>query len=105
MNRFTFTVLEGPESARTLELRVGKTYLGRLSIADDEKSQIYCWAFRDGAVSRTHAEISLADQGMPILRHISDTNHTFVNGRKILRETLQPGHVIQIGQTSIRMEP
>lgn len=104
MSRFTFTIVEGPESGRTLDLKVGKTYLGRLSISDDDKHQIYCWALRDGAVSRTHAEISMAEQGMPVLRHISDTNHTFVNGRRILRETLQPGHVIQIGQTSIRME-
>lgn len=105
MHSYTFTVVEGPDTGRTLELKVGKTYLGRLSISDDDRNQIYCWALRDGAVSRTHAEISLDGQGTAVLRHISDTNHTFVNGRQILRVKLEPGHVIQIGQTSIRMEP
>jgi pSer/pThr/pTyr-binding forkhead associated (FHA) protein len=101
---FTFTVVEGPDSGQTMTLKVGKTYLGRLRISDDEVHLIYCWALGDKTVSRTHAEISLVESEMPILRHITETNPTFVDGRRILREQLKPGQIIKIGQTSIRME-
>lgn len=104
MFSYQFTIIEGPDIGRTLELKVGKTYLGRQSIADDEENRIYCWTLIDKTVSRTHAEISLADPGVPILIHLSATNDTFVNSRKILKENLQHGQVIQLGQTVILME-
>jgi pSer/pThr/pTyr-binding forkhead associated (FHA) protein len=104
LTSYGFTIVEGPDADRALTLRVGKTYLGRLEISDDEVNSIFCWALNDKTVSRTHAEISLAESEMPILRHISDTNATFVDGRSVLKEHLKPGHIIKIGQTSIRME-
>jgi pSer/pThr/pTyr-binding forkhead associated (FHA) protein len=104
MNSYVFTILEGPDIGRTLELKVGKTYLGRQSISVDEENQVYCWTLIDKTVSRTHAEISLSDPGVPILRHLSATNDTFVDGRKISQENLQDGQVIQMGQTAILME-
>lgn len=104
MNSYIFTVLEGPDIGRTLELEVGKTVLGRQALPDDEVSRVFCWTFIDKTVSRSHAEIRLADPGVPILRHLSATNDTFVDGRKITEENLQPGQVIRMGQTVVLME-
>ena len=104
MNSYIFTVLEGPDIGRTLELKVGTTVLGRQSLSEDEESRVFCWTLIDKTVSRSHAEVRLADPGVPILRHLSATNDTFVDGRKISEENLQPGQIIQMGQTVIVME-
>lgn len=104
MTTYAFTVTDGPDTGRTLTLKVGTTYLGRLGTRDDDDFRIYSWVVNDKTVSRTHAEIGLAESGEPILRHISETNATFVDGRSIMRETLKPGQTIRIGQTSIRMD-
>lgn len=103
VNRYVFTVIEGPDIGRVLELKVGKTYLGRQP-TEEESSRIFRWVLIDKTVSRTHAELCLADPGVPVLRHLSATNDTFVNGRKIVEENLQDGQVIQMGQTAIVME-
>lgn len=104
MNSYIFTVLEGPDIGRTMELRVGKTFLGRQTLDDDETNSTYCWTLIDKTVSRTHAEITLKEPGVPVLTHLSATNDTFVNGRKVSQENLQDGQVIQMGQTAILME-
>lgn len=104
MTSYIFTVLEGPDIGRTFELKVGKTVLGRQTLSDDEEGRVFGWALIDKTVSRSHAEIRLADPGVPILRHLSATNDTFVDGRKISEENLQPGQVIRMGQTVILME-
>lgn len=104
MHAYIFTVLEGPDIGRTMELQVGTTFLGRQSMVGEE-SKVYRWTFIDKTVSRTHAEIYLADPGVPILRHLSGTNDTYVDGRKVtLEENLQPGQVIRLGQTILVME-
>jgi pSer/pThr/pTyr-binding forkhead associated (FHA) protein len=104
MNSYIFTILEGPDIGRTMDLKVGKTFLGRQSISDDEENKVYCWTLIDKTVSRTHAEIVLTDPGVPVLKHLSATNDTFVDGRKVTQENLQDGQVIQMGQTAILME-
>ena len=104
MNSYIFTVLEGPDIGRTLELKVGRTVLGRQTLSDDEENRTFCWTLIDKTVSRSHAKIRLADPGVPIIRHLSATNDTFVDGRKISEENLQPGQIIRMGQTVILME-
>ena len=104
MNCYVFTVLEGPDIGRTMELKLGKTYLGRQTVSDDDENQVYWWTLIDKTVSRTHAEIHLANPGVPVLKHLSVTNDTFVDGRKVTEENLQDGQVIQMGQTAILME-
>jgi pSer/pThr/pTyr-binding forkhead associated (FHA) protein len=104
MRDYLFTVLEGPDIGRTLELKVGTTILGRLDSQPEDGENVYRFTLIDKTVSRTHAEISLADPGVPILRHLSATNDTFVDGRKIEQENLQDGQIIRLGQTVIAME-
>jgi len=104
MRRYIFTVLEGPDIGRSLELPLGRTIFGRLESQPDDGDDVFRFTLIDKTVSRTHAEISLADPGVPILRHLSSTNDTFVDGRKVEQENLQDGQVIQMGQTVIGME-
>lgn len=105
MRRYIFTVLEGPDIGRSIELKVGRTLLGRAP--DEPKSEadgIHHWTLIDKTVSRVHAELCLSDPGVPILKHRSSTNDTLVDGRKIKTENLQDGQIIRMGQTVIAME-
>ena len=103
MRRYIFTVLEGPDIGRTIELQLGRTLIGRAP-QEPESEDLTHWTLIDKTVSRTHAQLSLADPGVPILRHLSQTNATFVDGRQIEQENLQDGQVIRLGQTVIAME-
>lgn len=82
---------------------MGRTLIGRAP-TEPASEGVFHWTLIDKTVSRTHAELFLADPGVPILRHLSSTNDTFVNGRKIQQENLQDGQVIRLGQTVIAME-
>jgi pSer/pThr/pTyr-binding forkhead associated (FHA) protein len=104
MRSYLFTVLEGPDIGRCIELPVGRTILGRLEAQGDEEEGVFRWTLIDKTVSRAHAEISLADPGVPILKHLSATNDTFVDGRKVSQENLQDGQIIRMGQTVVVME-
>jgi pSer/pThr/pTyr-binding forkhead associated (FHA) protein len=53
-------------------------------------------AFDDAAVSRHHAEVFMRDEGC-VVRHLSATNPTYVNGRIALGETvIGPGDVLWV---------
>lgn len=105
MRRYLFTVLEGPDIGRVFELKVGRTIVGRLESAHGaDQPGVERWTLIDKTVSRNHAEISLADPGVPILRHLSATNGSYVNGRLVKEENLQEGQVLQFGQTVLVME-
>lgn len=98
------TILEGPDIGRTLVLGLGKTLIGRYPIKMAQEEQCQSWTLIDKTVSRVHAEITLADPGVPILKHLSSTNDTYIDGRKIEQENLQDGQVVQMGQTVMLME-
>jgi len=104
MRRYLFTVLEGPDIGRSFELSIGRTMVGRLDSSSDDDHETTRWTLIDKTVSRTHAELCLSDPGVPILRHLSETNDTFVDGRKVCQENLQDQQVIRMGQTVIVME-
>lgn len=100
MVKYTFVVADGPDLGRTFDLEPGVTLLGRLNEAtpnDPEGSRR--WTLMDKTVSRTHSEVSWAQPGAPLLTHLSATNDTYLDGRRIKEETLQPGQAIRMGQT------
>lgn len=103
MRGYIFTVLEGPDIGRSIELRLGRTLIGR---APDEpvSESVHHWTLIDKTVSRVHAELVLSDPGVPVLRHRSATNDTLVDNRKIQEENLQDGQILRFGQTVIGME-
>lgn len=87
-----------------MELKVGKTLIGRMLSTGNNATNEYRWTLIDKTVSRTHVEITLSDPGVPVLTHISETNDTFIGRRKIDRENLQEGQIFEMGQTAILME-
>jgi pSer/pThr/pTyr-binding forkhead associated (FHA) protein len=92
-----FLVLDGPDGRQgdTLEVTAA-TVLGRdrgsgLRLDEDE------------FVSARHARIEPRGDGIWI-EDLGSTNGTFVNGQRITAERLQPGDVVRVGQTELRLE-
>lgn len=56
----------------------------------------------DGSVSRTHALIFVDDSGISVADLMS-TNGTKVNGARVNDLDVQPGDVVQIGQTKMKV--
>ena len=104
LHKYVFTVISGPDIGRIFELEVGRTLLGRLEEQPDDPEDVRRWTFLDKTVSRVHAELVLKDPGVLVLNHLSKTNDTFVNKRRITSENLQDGQVFQMGQTAVLME-
>ena len=76
--------------------------LGRLDTQSAvDSTGVHRWTFIDKTVSRTHAELSLNDEGEVELTHRSATNETFVNGQSVSIEALESGQVLQLGRTKL----
>lgn len=57
------------------------------------------------SVSRRHAEFSVDDDDAITVRDLGSTNGTWKDGRRITeREIVEPGHRIEVGQVSLRIE-
>ena len=79
----------------TYELKVDKTTIGRL---EDNAFQI-----AEPSVSSHHCE--LIQRGSDIVvKDLSSTNGTFVNGEKITEAALKPGQILRLGQVEMRLE-
>lgn len=105
MTRYSFMVTDGPDLGRTFDLEEGLTILGRIEVSlpeDPEGSRR--WTLIDKTVSRTHAQLEYNVPGAPILTHLSETNDTMIDGRKVKHEILQPGQTLRLGQTTLEMQ-
>jgi len=69
-------------------LKTGATRIGRVSDND--------LALEDGAVSKHHAEIVVADAGLTV-RDCGSRNGTLVNGERVKDKAIQVGDLIEIG--------
>lgn len=58
-------------------------------------------ALNDPSVSRVHAVIDV-EGASPTLRDLSSTNGTFVNGKRVQRESLRDGDDVRFGNTRLR---
>jgi Inner membrane component of T3SS, cytoplasmic domain len=92
-----FVVLDGPglKKGRTLEVSAA-TVLGRdhesgLELGDDEFA------------SARHARIEPRSDGVWV-EDLGSTNGTFVNDERVSAERLEPGDVLRIGETELRLE-
>jgi pSer/pThr/pTyr-binding forkhead associated (FHA) protein len=92
-----FRVLGGPglRAGKTIEI-VSATVIGR-----DAGTGIRLDG--DEFASSQHARIEPRQDGVWV-EDLGSTNGTFLNGERITAERLQPGDVVRVGQTELRLE-
>lgn len=87
-------VISGPDQGRTFPLADGQTLIiGRGQTNDTHLG--------DPHVSRVHCQVEV-DGGAVVLIDRGGAGGTLVKGREIEKHQLQPGDVVQIGQTELR---
>jgi pSer/pThr/pTyr-binding forkhead associated (FHA) protein len=79
----------------TYELKVDKTTVGRL---EDNTFQI-----AEASVSSHHCEVIQRGNDI-VVKDLSSTNGTFINGEKIAEAALKPGQILRLGQVEMRLE-
>jgi serine/threonine protein kinase len=89
-------VIAGPDTGQVFQLVEGKPLLlGRSR---------HCHSpLNDMAVSRVHCEVELEDGQVVVTDHDS-AGGTFVSGRRVTEAVMQPGEVLQIGETRLRLQ-
>ncbi|HEV3260658.1 MAG TPA: FHA domain-containing serine/threonine-protein kinase [Gemmataceae bacterium] len=88
-------VIAGPDRGRTFVLTVGDT----LRVGRGQATQT---RLNDPHMSRVHCELQVEENGVTVV-DASSAAGTLVNGKRVSRQQLQPGDVIQIGQTQLRL--
>lgn len=73
---------------------------GTVQVGRSEDSDVF---LVDPSVSRNHAEVEL-DGDTPVVRDLTSTNGTFVNGERVQVRRLMPGDVLTFGNTQMRLE-
>jgi len=93
-----FRVVGGPglRAGKTIEI-VSATVIGR-----DAGTGIRLDG--DEFASSQHARIEPRTDGVWV-EDLGSTNGTFLNGERVTAERLQPGDVVRVGQTELRLEP
>ncbi len=82
-------------TGQTYELKVEKTTIGRV---DDNSFQI-----PEGSVSSHHCEVLLRGNDV-VVKDLSSTNGTFINGQKTSEAVLKSGQILRLGQVEMRLE-
>jgi serine/threonine protein kinase len=89
-------VIGGPDQGQVFQLVEGEPLLlGR--------SRHCPSPLKDPSVSRVHCEVELEDGQVVVTDHESSSG-TFVNGKKVAECVLQPGDVLQIGDSRLRLQ-
>ncbi len=87
-------VIRGPDQGRTFPLADGQTLIiGRSPTSDTQLG--------DPHVSRVHCQVEV-DGAAVVLSDRGGAGGTLVMGREIEKHELQPGDVVQLGQTELR---
>ena len=89
-------VIAGPDKGLAIPLNEeGTVRVGR--------SQSILTRLTDPHVSRVHCELQVAE-GKVVLMDSNSAHGTFVNGKKIARQPLRAGDIIQVGATQLRYD-
>src|SRR5881296_1842095 len=88
-------VLSAGMTGRTHELKAEKTTIGRV---EDNTFQI-----AEPSVSSHHCEIVLRGDDV-LVRDLSSTNGTYINGEKVSESPLKVGQILRLGQIEMRLE-
>ncbi|MDH5492372.1 MAG: sigma 54-interacting transcriptional regulator [Myxococcales bacterium] len=93
--RTTLTIIEGPQKGRSLVIEREQITVGRSVICD--------LVLEDKAVSGTHFEIVVSEQGV-VLRDLDSTNGTHLGEIRVREVWLRPGMMIRAGETQMRFD-
>lgn len=105
MGLYSFMVTDGPDLGRTFDLEPGLTIVGRLKKTrpyDPEGSRR--WGLIDKTVSRSHIMLEWHEPGAPIMKHLSETNFTYIDGTLVEETILSNGQTIRMGQTTMEVQ-
>ncbi len=93
---FQFTIIAGPDEGRTFTLQPGPDQmLGRGS------NSLY--HLTDPRVSRSHCQVLVENDHVTIIDNGS-RGGTLVNGKRVTRQALKLGDVVQVGDTNLRLQ-
>src|SRR5947209_8079186 len=90
------TVIAGPDQGKSFPV----TGTGPVVIGRGHKTATQ---LADAHVSRVHCEVKL-EGGKVLVADLDSAGGTFVNGARVRQQPLQPGDVIQVGHTRLRLE-
>ncbi len=85
-------VIEGPEKGQSFPIRRSRILIGR---ADAEIT------LDDPKVSRRHASLETYGSACVLLKDLSSTNGSYVNGKRVNSIELQDGDEIRVGSTRL----
>lgn len=89
------SISRNSEQLKVLELAAGTVTIGRSA---DNSLQL-----DDKTISKHHARI-VTYFNANYVEDLSSTNGTYVNGKKIKKQILQPGDILKVGQHQLRIE-
>lgn len=90
LRKCQLVVIEGPSRGKKVTLNKNATTIGKR-----ENNDI---VLGDKTVSRNHLEIQYASDSF-LLKDLSSTNGTYINGTKVKEAYLVPGDIIKVGNT------
>jgi transcriptional regulator with PAS, ATPase and Fis domain len=96
LERVRFTVVEGPDKGSTFASSGPRTVVGTAPTTDV--------TLTDPTVSRFHCEIVIAGS-RTLVRDLGSTNETIVSGVAVREARLDPGAIVALGRTRLRLEP
>jgi eukaryotic-like serine/threonine-protein kinase len=89
-------VIEGPDQGRVFPL-AGRA----LVVGSSNKNTDIC--LNDPYVSRLHCKIELIDDRV-VVHDLKNSKGTFVNGTQVTRQDLQPGDLLRVGNSQLRLQ-
>src|SRR5262245_26536530 len=87
-------VQRGPERGRALHVAREEIVVGSGDSADLQLT--------DPGVSRNHCRLRVQPDGY-LLVDLGSTNGTFIDGRRVVSAYLNPGEIIELGESLIRL--
>jgi serine/threonine protein kinase len=88
-------VIEGPDQGRLFPL-AGRA----LVVGSSNKNTDIC--LNDPYVSRLHCKVELIDDRV-VVHDLKNSKGTFVNGTQVTRQDLQPGDLLRVGNSQLRL--
>jgi DNA-binding NtrC family response regulator len=94
VERFSLTVVEGPDRGATVEATTSEVSVG--------SAKGNTLVLGDPTVSRHHCSVSSTERGF-VLRDLGSTNGTRVGAARVLVGLVDDGAVVQVGRTKLRL--